>query len=290
MSKLKTDTWMPFYIGDYLADTIGLDYAEHGAYILAMFAYWRKGEALTDQEMKKTVREHYEIVTSFFDKKDDFWHHKRIDQEIDRTKQISKSLSTRGKAGASKRWQNDGQIMQQPCNGHDLSCNGHELANAQAMLGDAQSQSQSQSQLHTQQHSKNIMAVRPKNLSEKVWNDFLALRRSKKAPLTQTAFERIESEVAKAGWSLENALRECCSRGWQAFKAEWVLKSKNGGSHEPSAEDIEATINRNTNAIKRHIATRNGQQVTQPDSLCLPETLGQPDDNDPFDALVGEPE
>jgi len=30
-----------------------------------------------------------------------------------------------------------------------------------------------------------------------------------------------------AGWTLEKALEECCLRGWQAFKADWVAKKAN---------------------------------------------------------------
>jgi len=29
---------------------------------------------------------------------------------------------------------------------------------------------------------------------------------------------------SKAGWTLEKALEECVVRGWQAFKADWVVK------------------------------------------------------------------
>jgi hypothetical protein len=40
--------------------------------------------------------------------------------------------------------------------------------------------------------------------------------------MTETALQSIQKECAKAGWSLDQALQECVSRGWQGFKAEWV--------------------------------------------------------------------
>jgi hypothetical protein len=50
------------------------------------------------------------------------------------------------------------------------------------------------------------------------------LRKAKKAPITQRTIDAISSEAKKAGWTLEKALEECVVRGWQAFKADWVVK------------------------------------------------------------------
>lgn len=66
----------------------------------------------------------------------------------------------------------------------------------------------------------------PDDVSGDVWSDFLALRRAKKAPLTETALAGIRREADKAGWSLEAALSECVVRGWQGFKADWVNKTQ----------------------------------------------------------------
>lgn len=62
----------------------------------------------------------------------------------------------------------------------------------------------------------------PDGVSSSVWSDFLAVRKAKKAPMTQAALDGIQREADKAGWALEDALKECCTRGWQSFKAEWV--------------------------------------------------------------------
>jgi len=50
------------------------------------------------------------------------------------------------------------------------------------------------------------------------------LRKAKKAPITQRAIDALTNEANKAGWTLEKALEECIVRGWQAFKADWVVK------------------------------------------------------------------
>lgn len=69
-------------------------------------------------------------------------------------------------------------------------------------------------------------ALPPDGVSDSVWQDFLKIRKAKKAPMTDTALDGIRREAQKAGLSLAQALQECCSRGWQGFKADWVLKDK----------------------------------------------------------------
>jgi hypothetical protein len=64
----------------------------------------------------------------------------------------------------------------------------------------------------------------PIGVSDSVWQEFKTLRKAKRAPITQRAIDAISSEAQKIGWSLEKALEECVVRGWQAFKADWVVK------------------------------------------------------------------
>jgi len=63
---------------------------------------------------------------------------------------------------------------------------------------------------------------KPDEVSDQVWDDFCKLRASKKAPLTESALQNIKTQANLAMWTLENALAECCTRGWTGFKAEWV--------------------------------------------------------------------
>jgi len=66
--------------------------------------------------------------------------------------------------------------------------------------------------------------ITPDGVSNQVWEDFINLRKHKKAPLTNTALNAICKQAEKAGLTLEQALSECCTRGWQSFKADWVKK------------------------------------------------------------------
>jgi len=62
----------------------------------------------------------------------------------------------------------------------------------------------------------------PEGVSAQVWADFKKSRKTMRAPITKSAIDGIKREADKAGWQLEDALRECCARGWRGFKADWV--------------------------------------------------------------------
>lgn len=66
--------------------------------------------------------------------------------------------------------------------------------------------------------------------------DFRAMRKAKKAAVTETAVAGIRREADKAGWSLEQALRTCCERGWIGFKADWVAGDRAANGQAPAPD------------------------------------------------------
>jgi hypothetical protein len=52
--------------------------------------------------------------------------------------------------------------------------------------------------------------------------DWLKVRRAKKAPLTQTAWNSVKAEAAKAGMTPAQAVKHSAENVWQGFKASWL--------------------------------------------------------------------
>lgn len=109
----RNDTWMPLYLGDYLADTMHLNGAQHGAYLLLLMHYWRNGPLPTDDAqlamIAKTETKAWRgvgpVVRSFFTVNGDGkMHQKRMDQELSKTGRITVARSSSGEAGADSRW------------------------------------------------------------------------------------------------------------------------------------------------------------------------------------------
>lgn len=66
----------------------------------------------------------------------------------------------------------------------------------------------------------------PSGVCTELWADYMALRKTKKSPMTKTALSGLERECNKAGLSLEAGIRVCCERGWASLKAEWLDDKK----------------------------------------------------------------
>jgi uncharacterized protein YdaU (DUF1376 family) len=96
--------WMPLYVGDYLGDTGHLTTAQHGAYLLLMMHYWRKGELPDDdRQLSKITKlplrtwgEYRPVLQDFFHSG---WRHKRIDAELVRMVRVSEARSLAGQKG-----------------------------------------------------------------------------------------------------------------------------------------------------------------------------------------------
>lgn len=95
---MKTDIWMPLYIGDYLADTIGLTLEEHGAYLLSIMSYWRKGE-LSIPEAQQIMGTNYNRIHLFFQQDGNKLTHSRVEQELAAAKHRKEVASINGRKG-----------------------------------------------------------------------------------------------------------------------------------------------------------------------------------------------
>lgn len=90
---MSSRPWMPLDIGDYLEDTGHLTTVQHGAYMLLIMEYWKRG-GLPDDDRKLAAfarmtpdqwAEHRDTLADFFMPG---WKHKRIEEELARAAEI----------------------------------------------------------------------------------------------------------------------------------------------------------------------------------------------------------
>lgn len=95
---------MPLYVGDYLGDTGHLSTTQHGAYLLLMMHYWRKGELPDDDKQLAAITklplriwmDSKETIQMFFQ---DGWQHKRIDEELAKMERATAKRAAAGQKG-----------------------------------------------------------------------------------------------------------------------------------------------------------------------------------------------
>lgn len=234
-----------FNIGDYASHTKGLSLLEDLAYRRLLDEYYLAERPLngcsTTVARMIGMRDHVDevdyVLRSFFTQDEEgCWVNQRSDREIQHFKLKSEKAAQAGRASAERRLNGRSTDVEQPLNERQLTNNQEPITNNQEPVKKIQPRS-------------SASIAKPEDIDQAVWDDFLAVRKAKRSPLTETALQAIQREADKAGWNLQQALQECVARGWQGFKAEWVSARQTKTLNKQEA--IEA---RNRDVVERYNA------------------------------------
>ncbi len=188
-----------FHIGDYRAATTHLTWAEDLAYRRLLDMYYDTERFIpTDVEqvsrrIRCDAKDIQTVLHDFFTITPDGWRHERCEKEIKHFQLKSEQASRAGKASAQRRL-NARSTDVQPTINHKPRTN-----------------------------IKSPSMSKPADVSEQVWQEFVKHRQAKKAAVSDLVLTTIAKQASEAGWTLEQALTEMVSRGWQGFKATWVM-------------------------------------------------------------------
>jgi len=200
-----------FHIGDYKSHTHHLSLLEDLAYRRLLDFYFLHEKPIKHRDVARQIgmREHEEdvmtVLNEFFISTEDGFVSPRADKEIKQYKEFAEA----GKRGAAKRWGTppNGEAISPP-NATPIATNNHKPLTTN----------------HKPKRESATVVACPPDVSQQIWNDWVALRKSKKAPITQTVLNGAIAEAKIIGWPLEKFLAEWCSRGSQGLKAEWIVK------------------------------------------------------------------
>ena len=254
----KVDIWMPLYIADYLSSTSRLTTEQHGAYLLLIMDYWKSGAPPDNDLVLSQITKlsptawanARTMLQPFFEVVDGLWIQHRIESEMVKAKHNKQVNQKRGKAGAEARWNKNAPSIDE--------------AYSEVCSADSTSPSPSPTPLSI---PKTTIQT-PVGVSDSVWQEFKSLRKAKKAPITQRAIDALTNEANKAGWTLEKALEECIVRGWQAFKADWVVKPN-------PADNIRLTVPASNEPDPALLKIKQDEKITRPPNLAELERMAQ---------------
>jgi uncharacterized protein YdaU (DUF1376 family) len=194
--------YFQFHIGDYKSHTHHLTVIEDIAYRRLLDHYYLHEAPIKQRDIARQIgmRDHEQEVLSvlneFFVSTENGFINDRADRAIAEYHGKKEQASKAGKASAERRSNARSTDVQPTINQEPITNN------------------------HKPKNTKTVAP--PFGVTESVWQDWLKLRKEKKAAVTQTALDGIEREAKKAGVSLQTALETCCARGWTGFKAEWM--------------------------------------------------------------------
>ena len=198
-----------FHIGDYKSHTHHLSLIEDLAFRRLLDHYYLHEVPIKQRDIARQIgmrdneQEVLTVLNEFFVSTEKGFVNPRADEEIAKYRKFSED----GKKGAAKRWHKDSNgEANSPPNAPPIATNNQEpITNNHKPIKD-----------------KATVVATPDGVSSSVWDDFVKHRKTKKAQVTQLVIDGIQKEADKAGFSLEDALKETVLRNWQSFKAEWV--------------------------------------------------------------------
>ena len=79
-------------------------------------------------------------------------------------------------------------------------------------------------------------------IDRQVFDDWLQIRKAKRAPLTATAWAGIVREVEKAGLPVDRAVSLMVEHSWQGFKADWQEVKAEAARAQGKPEPVQGSL------------------------------------------------
>lgn len=185
---LKTDIWMPLYIGDYLAATTHLSAMESGAYLHLLMHQWKNGALPSSEEALRRIARvdkdawsnAWAMLKTFFDDAGGFPVQKRLETIREESQAKKAKFTAKAQNAAKARWEKD--------------ASSNAPSNAPAMLGGMHKScpSPSPSPSHKERTKPTASAVElPEWINPEAWDCYLDVRRKRRALLTAGALNAV---------------------------------------------------------------------------------------------------
>jgi uncharacterized protein YdaU (DUF1376 family) len=199
-----------FHIGDYRAATAHLSNEEDLVFRRLLDMYYDTEKPIPDdtQWVARRLRVGMDVVISvlndMFIPTEDGWRHLRCDSEIAHYHELAAKNRENGKKGGRPKKPSGLPVETQSEPKKTLTSNHEPVTNNQ------------------EPKKKATVVACPPDVGLQEWEDWLTLRKAKKAPVTETVLKSARAEAQKAGISLNAFITIWCARGSQGLEASWI--------------------------------------------------------------------
>lgn len=111
----------------------------------------------------------------------------------------------------------------------------------------------------------------PDDVSPQTWADWLALRKAKKATVSQTVIDHARREAGKAGMTFEAFLAVWVFRGSQGLQADWLKPSERAGPAPGRFTQPASPPSKTLSAIQQLQGMKHGNQLDSRRNSGRPE-------------------
>lgn len=252
------------HIGDFNKATRHLTRVERSIYRDMLDLYYETEKPLPDDikaicrlviaRDNEEVTAVEQMLNEFFHKNCDGWAHVRCELEIEKYRNNSNQKSEAGKASAAARAAKRERIINGRSTG--VGTVAERDVNVDSTNHKPQPLTNNLNQyLEQDKPAKKSKAVKP-DLNYSIWpqlpdqqilNDWIAMRKAKRAPLSQTVLDTFGGEFKKAatfGYSVNDCLRTAIASGWTGFKFSWMQNQNSRGSQNGNTVQPKSPIER----------------------------------------------
>lgn len=214
-----------FYPNDFLGGTLGMSREEKGAYIDLMLLQFNRGHMTKDmigQMFGHDTERLWNVLRSKFKEDENgCFFNERLEQEQNKRKSYSESRRKNVK-GINQHTKNSQQNV-----GHMTTHMENENRNRNI-----------DSNLYNEDIKQGAVKTEPKKklkqkfdfktelinlgVDKKIAEDWLFVRKQKKAANTETAFNAIKKQIEISGLTANDCIKIAVEKSWSGFNAEWV--------------------------------------------------------------------
>jgi len=233
-----------FYPNDWLGGTLGMTFEEKGAYMELLMLQFNRGH-MTSHMIGHTVGQIWDKIKDKFQTDENgLYYNVRLELEQMKRKTYTDSRF-KNKLGKNQYSENQNK------DGHMTS----------HMIGHMEDENEDVNIIKNTNKSSRFNfkdELLKIGISKQITNDWLVVRKNKKASNTETAFNALKEEIQKSGLTPNECIKTAVEKSWSGFYYEWLLNinTKNNG------QNIQNNLDSDGVARKEEI-TRRANQACQ---------------------------
>jgi len=254
--------YYPHHIGDFISDTARLTDSQCMAYLRLIWHYYDTEKPLENDpeslafKIGANASDVNLILKHYFILDGDVWKKTRCDSVIaeyhGKADKARKSAEARWKNATAKRADSErnANASQDNANASKSDANQEPITKNQEPILKELAQQVAEPEAPKKKKAEKVeldYSVWPQLPDQQILNDWIAMRKAKRAPLSQTVLDTFGGEFKKAatfGYSVNDCLRTAIASGWTGFKFSWMQNQNSRGSQNGNTVQPKSPIER----------------------------------------------